>query len=137
VPEHEVVSCEWLAVGPLHTLAEFQDERATVVLKLIALCDVGNGLFTGVVPEEQAVWTRHSADAIPAIARARETAAPSAAVATDLMNRLYDQGLIRQSLFDRWQFALLDQVRQGWCFGELLGKLRGIGDNAGSFEFAD
>jgi hypothetical protein len=53
------------------------------------------------------------------------------------VNRLYDQGLIRQSLFDWWQFALLDQVSYGWCFGELLGKLRGIGDNAGSFKFAD
>src|SRR5712691_1527870 len=114
-----------------------QDEGPTAILHLVAFGDIGGDLVARVVPEQQVVGARAAPIAVPEISRPRETAAPRASVFADLVHRLYDERILSDALRHRRQLARLDQRGQLRRLLELLGKLRGVGDDLRTLQLSD
>src|SRR5207245_8481929 len=97
-PEHEVIRGQRLTVRPPHPFAQVEDERAAIILELVATGHIWADLLAGEVPEQETVRTGDGAVAVPAITGAGKAAVPGAAVAADLVDRLDDQRLPGQAL---------------------------------------
>src|SRR5262249_45705031 len=75
--------------------------------------------------------------AVRGVERAREAAAPGAAVFADLAERLDHERVLPDALLHGRELARLDELRELRRFLEGLGDEGGIGDDLGAFELAD
>jgi len=83
------------------------------------------------------VRTLAAAETVPEVGRAREAAAPRAAVLADLVQRLDHQRVLADALGHRRQLALLDQLHELRRLLERLGSLRGIRHDLRPFQLPD
>ena len=117
--EDDVVGREGLAVGPLHALAQVEDELRGRGIDFPALCHVGQHLGERQVPAHQALVADHAQDAV--VVRAAAQAAPQRAPVDAHLLGVDHQRRRRQALRECRQLAFGCQLGQG---GRLLAGLR-------------
>ena len=133
VPEHEVVSGEGMAVGPLHAAAQENGEDASSIRNLPSSGDVRHQAVAGRVPEQDLVVPA-TAVAVPEVGRSAEAAPPDTAVPADLVHRLDHQGIGADAFRHRRQLASLNPFRQRRRLLKLFRKLLPVRDHPRPFQ---
>ena len=134
-PEDEVVRGHRRAVGPAQAAAQVEREGLAVVAHLPSLREGRVRLGAGVVDEDRAVGGV-DAVAVLVVARAREAAAPDAAVLPGLLHRLDDHQVLRKAVLHRGQLALPHELGQLGRLVEGLRPLGLVGDDRDAFRLA-